>query len=55
VDKGDGRGWSGDVRLMLLDIRKIKSLGWKPILSSKDTVNQAVKDIIDIITNKNVT
>jgi len=46
VDNGDGRGWSGDVRLMLLDIRKIKSLGWKPMLSSKETVNQAVKDII---------
>jgi len=52
VDKGDGRGWAGDVRLMLLDIRKIKSLGWKPMLSSKETVNQAVEDII---TNKNVT
>ena len=52
VDKGDGKGWAGDVRLMLLDIKNIKSLGWKPMLSSKETVNQAVKDII---TNKNVT
>jgi len=46
VDKGDGRGWAGDVRLMLLDIRKIKSLGWKPICSPKDAINQAVGDLI---------
>jgi len=25
-----GRGWKGDVKNMLLDIGKIKSLGWKP-------------------------
>jgi len=48
VDKGDGRGWAGDVRLMLLDIKNINSLGWKPMLSSKDAVNQAVKDIITL-------
>jgi len=52
VDNGDGRGWAGDVRLMLLDINRMKSLGWKPMYSSKNPVNQAVKDII---TNKNIT
>jgi UDP-glucose 4-epimerase len=25
-----GRGWKGDVKNMLLDIGKIKTLGWKP-------------------------
>jgi UDP-glucose 4-epimerase len=25
-----GRGWKGDVKNMLLDIGKLKTLGWKP-------------------------
>ena len=29
----DGRGWPGDVKLMLLDIGKLKSTGWNPKLS----------------------
>jgi len=33
----DGRGWKGDVKNMLLDISKIKSLGWKPKLNSRQT------------------
>jgi len=27
---GDGRGWVGDVRSMLLHVTKLKSLGWIP-------------------------
>ncbi len=38
VDKGEGRGWVGDVRFMLLDISKIKQLGWKPNYSSAQAV-----------------
>jgi hypothetical protein len=30
---GDGRGWVGDVRSMLLDVMKLKSLGWIPGLN----------------------
>jgi len=41
-----GRGWKGDVKVMLLDISKIKSLGWKPKLNSAEAVRQAAKDII---------
>ena len=26
----DGRGWKGDVKVMLLSIEKIKRLGWTP-------------------------
>ncbi|TAK22531.1 MAG: NAD-dependent epimerase/dehydratase family protein, partial [Nitrosarchaeum sp.] len=29
----DGRGWIGDIKYAHLDISKLKSLGWKPILS----------------------
>lgn len=41
-----GRGWRGDVKEMLLDISKIKGLGWKPKLNSEEAVRQATKDII---------
>ncbi len=46
-DSGEGRGWPGDVRFMLLDITKIKKLGWKPKLTSKDAVRKTVKDILN--------
>jgi len=46
ADGGDGRGWAGDVRLMLLDISRMKSLGWKPMRPSKEAVELAVKAII---------
>lgn len=42
----NGRGWKGDVRQMQLDISKLLSLGWKPILDSKDAVKTAVKETI---------
>jgi len=38
-----GRGWKGDVKTMLLDITKIKSLGWKPKLNSKQAVKKTAK------------
>lgn len=41
-----GRGWRGDVKAMLLDISRIKSLGWRPKLNSAEAVRQAAKDII---------
>ena len=46
VDKFNGRGWKGDVRLMLLDIKKINKLGWKPTHTSSEAVRLAVKDLI---------
>lgn len=50
-----GRGWRGDVKTMLLDITKIKGLGWKPKLNSAEAVRRAVKDIISetkVLSNK---
>ncbi|RLG87846.1 MAG: UDP-glucose 4-epimerase [Thermoprotei archaeon] len=43
----DGRGWLGDVKLMLLDISKLKSIGWKPKLSSKEAVRKTVRELLD--------
>jgi UDP-glucose 4-epimerase len=41
-----GRGWKGDVKNMLLDISKIKSLGWKPRLNSRQAVEKTTKELI---------
>ena len=41
-----GRGWKGDVKNMLLDISKIKALGWKPKLNSEQAVRKTVREII---------
>ena len=41
-----GRGWKGDVKNMLLDISKIKTLSWKP----KHNTQQAIKKQAHTIT-----
>jgi len=41
-----GRGWIGDVKNMLLDISKLKSLGWKPEFNSAESVRLAVKEML---------
>jgi UDP-glucose 4-epimerase len=41
-----GRGWKGDVKHMLLNIDKIKSLGWKPKYNGPQAVKQTVKTLI---------
>ena len=42
----DGRGWPGDVKLMLLDITKRKKVGWKPRWDSKTAVRITVKQLL---------
>jgi UDP-glucose 4-epimerase len=42
----DGRGWVGDVKLMLLDISRLKNTGFKPRYSSFESVSKAVRDIL---------
>lgn len=41
-----GRGWKGDVKNMLLDISKLKCLGWKPKLSSEEAIRKASKQLL---------
>lgn len=38
-----GRGWIGDVKNMLLDVTKLKSIGWKPKLNSEQAIRKAAK------------
>ncbi len=39
----DGRGWVGDVKFMLLDVRKLMSLGWHPTLTSREALREAIR------------
>ena len=41
-----GRGWPGDVKNMLLDIRKIKALGWRPQYNSEKAVRFTARSLI---------
>ncbi|MCX6673417.1 MAG: NAD-dependent epimerase/dehydratase family protein [Methanothrix sp.] len=42
----DGRGWKGDVKVMLLSIEKIKKLGWMPQEGSAKAILAAVKALL---------
>ncbi len=46
IDNGDGRGWKGDVRTMLLDTSRLKDLGWKARYSSIEAVEETIKGMI---------
>lgn len=41
-----GRGWKGDVKVMLLNIERLKKIGWKPKLSSCEAVRKAAKSLL---------
>jgi UDP-glucose 4-epimerase len=41
-----GRGWIGDVKVMLLAINRLKALGWKPEYNSTDAVRETAKSIL---------
>ena len=41
-----GRGWKGDVKMMHLDVSKLKLLGWKPKYSSAEAVRLTAKSLI---------
>jgi UDP-glucose 4-epimerase len=41
-----GRGWKGDVKDMLLDIRKMEGIGWRPALGSLEAVQRAVDGML---------
>jgi len=42
---GGNRGWIGDNPFILLDCRRIRSLGWKPLLSIEESVRRTVRYI----------
>jgi UDP-glucose 4-epimerase len=40
-----GKGWKGDVKNTLLEISKLKTLGWKPKHNSRQAVREAAKSL----------
>jgi len=40
---GGERGWKGDVRKFLLDVKKIKKLGWKPKYNTEQSIRKTVQ------------
>uniref|UniRef100_UPI0038D25AED SDR family NAD(P)-dependent oxidoreductase n=1 Tax=Pyrococcus horikoshii TaxID=53953 RepID=UPI0038D25AED len=42
-----GRGWKGDVKLMLLSIEKAKRTGWKPRMNSYEAVRKTVREMLE--------
>ena len=41
-----GRGWKGDVKIMLLNIEKVKAKGWKPKMNSREAVEKTVRELL---------
>lgn len=41
-----GRGWKGDVKLMLLSIEKLGSLGWSPTYCSEESIAMTVRSLL---------
>ncbi|MEM2168496.1 MAG: GDP-mannose 4,6-dehydratase [Candidatus Bathyarchaeia archaeon] len=44
-----GVGWPGDVKRIALSIDKIKALGWKPRMRSREALREAVKSVLSEI------
>ncbi|MDP7982739.1 MAG: NAD-dependent epimerase/dehydratase family protein [Conexivisphaerales archaeon] len=42
----DGRGWTGDVKVMQLEISRIKGLGWRPRMGSEGAVRRTVRELL---------
>ena len=41
-----GRGWMGDVKIMQLDMNKLKETGWAPVYGSADAVRLTAEAVI---------
>jgi len=48
-----GRGWKGDVKTMLLSVRKLSKLGWKPALNSEEAVRQSCRELLQSTARSN--
>jgi len=43
---GGDRGWQGDVPVVRLDTRRIRSIGWQPKLNSRQAIYLSLKELI---------
>jgi UDP-glucose 4-epimerase len=44
---GDGRGWKGDVKTMMLSVEKLLSLGWKPTMNSEEAIRLSCRELLN--------
>lgn len=44
---GGGRGWVGDVSLVILDISKLKKTGWRPKVSTEEGIRRCVRWLVE--------
>ncbi len=42
-----GRGWKGDVKVMQLDMNKLRGTGWNPVYGSAEAVRLTARSVID--------
>ncbi|MGP8158149.1 MAG: NAD-dependent epimerase/dehydratase family protein [Thermoplasmata archaeon] len=45
---GGERGWSGDVPVQLLSIRRMQALGWEPRWTSAQAVDRAIEELVEV-------
>jgi UDP-glucose 4-epimerase len=45
-----GVGWKGDIKQILLDIGKLKSIGWRPTMNSRRSVIKAAESLLKELT-----
>lgn len=44
-----GRGWKGDVKVMLLSVEKLKKMGWKPKFDSSESIRLTARNLVENI------
>jgi UDP-glucose 4-epimerase len=44
---GGKKGWVGDVPFFQFSIEKIKALGWRPRLTSNESIALAVRELVE--------
>jgi UDP-glucose 4-epimerase len=44
---GGDRGWKGDIPVVRLNIDRIKSLGWKPTMTSREALQDALQSMLE--------
>ena len=42
-----GRGWKGDVRVMLLSVEKLKRMGWEPKYTSEKSIEMTAHSVLE--------
>jgi UDP-glucose 4-epimerase len=46
-----GRGWKGDVKMMLLSVNKLLNLGWRPRFNSEEAVRLSCRELLASLRN----